>query len=142
MEVTLSIIKPDAVQRNLIGEIERRIEAAGLKIVALKMLWLTVRQAELFYAAHREKSFYRSLVDYMTSGPVVVQVLAGSQAVSRYRQLIGATNPTDAEPGTIRAEFAVDIERNAVHGSDSADAAASEIAFFFSVSEIMPLDYA
>lgn len=131
VEQTLSIIKPDGVQKNLIGEIYRRFEKAGLRIVAARMLHLTREQAEKFYAVHRERPFFADLVHYMTSGPVMVQVLEGESAVSVNRQIMGATDPADAEPGTIRADHAASIEENVVHGSDSANTAVEEIAFFF-----------
>ena len=131
VEQTLSIIKPDGVEKNLIGEIYRRFESAGLSIVAARMLHLSQEQAEGFYAVHKERPFYADLVRYMTSGPVVVQVLEGENAVETNRRLMGATNPADAEPGTIRADYAASIEENVVHGSDGPDTAAQEIAFFF-----------
>jgi nucleoside-diphosphate kinase len=131
VEQTLSIIKPDGVQKNLIGEIYSRFEKAGLEIVAARMLHLTKEQAGEFYAVHRERPFYDDLVSYMTSGPVMVQVLSGDSAISKNREIMGATNPADAEPGSIRADFAESIEENVVHGSDGADTAATEIAFFF-----------
>ena len=131
VEQTLSIIKPDGVEKNLIGEIYRRFEAAGLSIVAARMLHLSKEQAEDFYAVHKERPFYADLVRYMTSGPVVVQVLEGENAVETNRRLMGATNPADAEPGSIRADYAASIEENVVHGSDGPDTAAQEIAFFF-----------
>ncbi len=133
---TFSIVKPDAVARNIIGEIYARFEKGGLRIVASKMLRLTTAQAEGFYAEHSERPFYGDLVSYMTSGPVVVQVLEGENAIAQNRQLMGATNPADADPGTIRADFAESVEANAVHGSDSEQAAAREIAFFFDASEL------
>lgn len=133
---TFSIVKPDAVARNIIGEIYARFEKGGLRIVASKMLSLTTAQAQGFYAEHSERPFYGDLVNYMTSGPVVVQVLEGENAIAQNRQLMGATNPADADPGTIRADFAESVEANAVHGSDSEEAAAREIAFFFEVSEL------
>jgi len=136
VERTLSIVKPDAVARNLIGEIYSRFEKNGLRIVAAKMLRMTPDQAGAFYAEHRERPFYGDLVSYMTSGPVVVQVLEGEDAVARNRQLMGATNPQNADPGTIRADFAESVEANAVHGSDSAASAAREIACFFTPDEI------
>jgi len=136
VERTLSIVKPDAVARNLIGEIYSRFEKNGLRIVAAKMLRMTPDQAGGFYAEHRERPFYGDLVSYMTSGPVVVQVLEGEDAVARNRQLMGATNPRNAEPGTIRADFAESVEANAVHGSDSTASAAREIACFFKPEEI------
>lgn len=135
-ERTLSIIKPDAVAKNVIGEIYRRFESGGLHIVAAKMLQLRREQAEDFYAVHRERPFFRDLVQFMTSGPVLVQVLEGEQAVARHRQLMGATNPKDAAPGTIRADFADTVDENAVHGSDGPDTAKAEIAFFFREDEI------
>lgn len=136
VERTFSIIKPDAVARALIGQIESRFEANGLRIVAARMLRLTEAQAKGFYAEHDGKPFYHDLVAYMTSGPVVVQVLEGDNAIVANRKLMGATNPKNAEPGTIRADFAESVEANAVHGSDSPESAAREIAFFFSPDEI------
>lgn len=136
IEQTLSIIKPDAVRRNLIGEIYRRFEQAGLSIVAARMTWLSREQAEGFYAVHRGKPFFDSLVAYMTSGPIMVQVLEGEDAIARNRELMGATDPAKAAPGTIRADFAESIEANAVHGSDGPETARSEIAFFFKPEEI------
>ncbi|HSP58016.1 MAG TPA: nucleoside-diphosphate kinase [Halomonas sp.] len=135
---TLSIIKPDAVAKNVIGEIESRFEKAGLKIVAAKMQQLSQAQAEGFYAEHKERPFFKDLVGFMTSGPVVVQVLEGENAIAANRDLMGATNPKEAEAGTIRADFADTIDANAVHGSDSAESAAREIAYFFQDSEICP----
>ena len=135
-ERTLSIIKPDATRRNLTGKINACLEAAGLRIVAQKRLQLTQAQAEAFYAVHKERPFYRGLVTFMTSGPVVAQVLEGDDAVAKNREIMGATNPNKAAPGTIRAQFAEDIEANSVHGSDSAENAATEIAFFFAGIEI------
>jgi len=131
VEQTLSIIKPDGVQKNLIGEIYSRFEKAGLQIVAAKMLQLSLEQAEGFYAVHRERPFFKDLVSYMTSGPVVVQALRGEDAVNKNRQIMGATDPAKADEGTIRAEFAESIEENIVHGSDAPETAAEEIAFFF-----------
>ena len=131
VEQTLSIIKPDGVQKNLIGEIYSRFEKAGLEIVAARMMHLTTEQAQDFYAVHRERPFYDDLVSYMTSGPVVVQVLSGEDAIAKNREIMGATNPADADRGTIRADFASSIEENVVHGSDGPDTAATEIAFFF-----------
>ena len=131
MERTLSIIKPDGVEKNIIGKIYSRFEKAGLKIVAAKMLHLSREQAEGFYAVHKERPFFNDLVDYMTSGPVMVQVLEGEDAINLNRKLMGATNPEDAEEGTIRKDFAESIERNAVHGSDGPDTAAVEIEYFF-----------
>jgi nucleoside-diphosphate kinase len=138
VERTLSIIKPDGVQKNLIGEIYRRFEKAGLKIVAAKMLRLRRDQAEGFYAVHKERPFFPDLVTYMTSGPVVVQVLEGDNAVQLHRRLMGATDPKKADAGTIRADFAASIEENVVHGSDGADTAKTEIGFFFGEAEICP----
>jgi nucleoside-diphosphate kinase len=137
-ERTLSIVKPDGVQKNLIGEIYRRFENAGLRIIAARMMQLTREQAEGFYAVHRERPFFKDLVAYMTSGPVVVQVLEGENAVKTNRDIMGATNPANAEPGTIRADFAASIEENVVHGSDGPDTAAAEIAYFFAEGEICP----
>jgi len=131
IERTLSIIKPDAVAKNVIGEIYRCFEKAGLKIVAARMQQLDRAQAEGFYAIHRERAFFNNLVSFMTSGPVMIQVLEGENAIALNRQLMGATNPADAEPGTIRAKFADSIEANAVHGSDGPATAASEIDYFF-----------
>ena len=131
MERTLSIIKPDGVEKNIIGKIYSRFEKAGLKIVEAKMLHLSQEQAEGFYAVHKERPFFNDLVDYMTSGPVMVQVLEGEDAINLNRKLMGATNPEDAEEGTIRKDFAESIERNAVHGSDGPDTAAVEIEYFF-----------
>lgn len=136
VERTLSIIKPDAVRRNLIGEINRRFEAGGLSIVASRMVHLTKEQAEGFYAVHKERPFYSSLVEYMQSGPVVVQVLEGKNAIALNRDIMGATNPADAASGTIRADFAESLERNSVHGSDAPETAATEIAFFFTDDQI------
>ncbi|MDX1403038.1 MAG: nucleoside-diphosphate kinase [Woeseiaceae bacterium] len=138
VEQTLSIIKPDGVQKNLIGEIYRRFEKAGLQIVAARMMHLTTEQAQGFYAVHKERPFYDDLVRYMTSGPVVVQVLEGEAAIERNREIMGATNPADAEPGTIRADFAESIEQNVVHGSDGPETAAQEIEFFFGDGGICP----
>jgi nucleoside-diphosphate kinase len=136
-ERTLSILKPDATRRNLTGKINAKFEEAGLRIVAQKRLHLTTAQAEAFYGVHRERGFFRDLVTFMTSGPVVVQVLEGENAVARNREIMGATNPANAAPGTIRKEFAESIEANSVHGSDSAENAAVEISFFFSGIEIV-----
>ncbi len=133
---TLSIIKPDATRRNLTGSINQRLEEAGLRIVAQKRLHLTKTQAEGFYAVHRERPFFNDLVSFMTSGPVVVQVLEGESAVTRNREVMGATDPAKADPGTIRKDFAENIEANSVHGSDSPENAAIEIAYFFSQIEI------
>ena len=131
MERTLSIIKPDGVEKNIIGKIYSRFEKAGLKIVEAKMLHLSREKADGFYAVHKERPFFNDLVDYMTSGPVMVQVLEGEDAINLNRKLMGATNPEDAEEGTIRKDFAESIERNAVHGSDGPDTAAVEIEYFF-----------
>ncbi len=136
-ERTLSILKPDATRRNLTGKINAKFEEAGLRIIAQKRLQLSVAQAEAFYGVHRERGFFRDLVTFMVSGPVVAQVLEGEGAVARNREIMGATNPANAAPGTIRQEFAESIEANSVHGSDSAENAATEIAFFFSGIEIV-----
>lgn len=138
IERTLSIIKPDAVGKNVIGEIYSRFEKAGLRVVAAKMVQLTDETAGGFYAEHKERGFFKDLIAFMTSGPVMVQVLEGENAVAQNRELMGATNPKDAKPGTIRADFAVSIDANAVHGSDSATSAAREIAYFFKNDEICP----
>ena len=138
LERTLSIVKPDGVQKNLIGEVYRRFEKAGLRIVAARMMQLSTRDAEGFSAVHRERPFYKDLVRYMTSGPVIVQVLEGDDAVTRNREIMGATDPKKAAPGTIRADLAASIEENVVHGSDSAENAAREIAFFFPETELCP----
>ncbi len=135
-ERTLSIIKPDAVAKNVIGEIISRFEKAGLRVAGAKMLHLSREQAEGFYAEHRERPFFKALVGFMTSGPVLVQVLAGDDAIAVNRDLMGATNPQDAAAGTIRADFAETIDANAVHGSDSAASAEREVAYFFEDSEI------
>ena len=132
LERTLSIVKPDGVEKNLIGEVYRRFEKAGLRIVAGRMQRLSQAQAEAFYAVHRERPFYKDLVRYMTSGPVMVQVLEGEDAIQRNRDIMGATDPKKAAAGTIRADLAASIEQNVVHGSDAADTAAREIRFFFS----------
>ena len=136
MEMTLSIIKPDAVAKNVIGKIEQRFEDAGLKIVASKMLHLSVEKAQGFYAEHEGKPFFNALVEFMTSGPVIVQVLAGENAIMLNRELMGNTNPKEADAGTIRADFAEAIDANAVHGSDSPVSAQREIAYFFESTEI------
>jgi len=136
LQRTLSIVKPDAVARGATGEILRRFEAAGLRIVALKMIQLTDQQARGFYAVHKARPFYGSLVRFMTSGPVVVSVLEGPDAIGLNRRLMGATDPAKADPGTIRRDFAADIERNAVHGSDGPATARAEIAYFFDATEI------
>ncbi len=138
VERTLSIIKPDAVAKNVIGEIYSRFEKAGLKIVASKMMHLSQEKAEGFYAEHSERPFFGALVEFMTSGPVVVQVLEGEGAVLKNRDLMGATNPKEADAGTIRADFAESIDANAVHGSDAVESAAREIAYFFAEDEICP----
>lgn len=138
IERTLSIIKPDGVAKNLIGEIDRRFEQAGLTIVAAKMLHMTREQAEGFYAVHRERPFFNDLVNFMISGPVLVQVLEGENAIVRNREIMGATDPKKAEKGTIRADFAQTIDENVVHGSDSDETARTEIAYFFSVAELCP----
>jgi nucleoside-diphosphate kinase len=138
VEQTLSIIKPDGVQKNLIGEIYKRFESAGLEIVAAKMKHLTDKDAQGFYAVHRERPFFNDLCTYMTSGPVMIQVLQGDNAIAKNREIMGATNPADADPGTIRADFAASIEENVVHGSDGPDTAAAEIAFFFGEEGICP----
>ncbi|MDP3559512.1 MAG: nucleoside-diphosphate kinase [Legionellaceae bacterium] len=135
-EVTLSIIKPDAVAKSVVGQISARFEKAGLRIVAARMMHLTRTQAEAFYEIHRARPFFKDLVDFMVSGPVMVQALAGENAVEKNRALMGATNPKEAEPGTIRADFADSIDANAVHGSDSLENARTEIAFFFQPNEI------
>ena len=136
LERTLSIVKPDAVRKNAIGKILDRFETAGLKVIACKMLLLTRDQAEGFYAVHRERTFFPELIEYMISGPVVIQVLEGGGAIQRNRQVMGATNPRDADPGTIRADFAESVQTNAVHGSDGPETARNEITFFFSDDEI------
>ena len=136
VERTLSIIKPDAVAKNVIGEIYTRFERAGLKIVAAKMTWLARPDAEGFYAVHRERPFFKGLVEFMTSGPVMIQVLEGDDAIAKNRDLMGATDPRNAAPGTIRADFAQSIDANAVHGSDGPETAETEIEFFFPPQEI------
>ena len=136
MQKTFSIIKPDAVKRNLIGHINQMIESSELKILASKKMYLTKYQAEIFYEVHKERPFFNSLVEYMTSGPVQVQVLEGENAVAKYRKIMGATNPAEAEEGTIRKLYAESIEANSVHGSDSEENAKIEISFFFSGSEL------
>jgi nucleoside-diphosphate kinase len=138
LERTFSIVKPDGVAKNLIGEVYRRFEKAGLKIVAAKMIRLRQDQAECFYAVHKSRPFYADLVRYMISGPVMVQVLEGENAIKANRDVMGATNPKQAAPGTIRADFAASIEENVVHGSDGPETAKAEIAFFFSEAEICP----
>ena len=138
VERTLSIIKPDAVSANRIGAICARFEEAGLCIVAARMLQASVEQARSFYAVHRDRPFFPNLVEFMSSGPIMVQVLEGENAIARNREIMGATNPADADPGTIRADFARSIDENAVHGSDGPDTAREEIAFFFRPDEICP----
>jgi nucleoside-diphosphate kinase len=138
LERTLSIVKPDGVRDDLIGEVYRRFERAGLSIIAARMLHLSQREAEGFYAVHRERPFFRDLVRYMTSGPVLVQVLEGESAIARNRDLMGATDPAKAAAGTIRADLATSIECNVVHGSDGPETAAREIAYFFSTTELHP----
>jgi nucleoside-diphosphate kinase len=135
VERTLSIIKPDAVSRNLIGEILRRFEAAGLRIAAAKLVRLTPERAEAFYAVHRQRPFFASLCAYMSSGPIFVSILEGDSAIAKNREIMGATDPAKAAPGTIRKDFGKDVEQNAVHGSDGPETAASEIAFFFRPDE-------
>ncbi len=137
MEHTLSIIKPDGVSRGLVGEVIKRFEGIGIRIVAMKMLHLSKEEAEGFYGVHRGKPFFDSLTNFMSSGPIVVMVLEGEDVIRRNRELMGATNYKEAEPGTIRADFARDIEKNIVHGSDAPETAATEIAYFFSKLEIM-----
>ena len=137
MQKTFSIIKPDAVRRNLIGHINQIIESSDLKIIASKKMYLTNKQAEIFYEVHKEKPFFNSLIEYMTSGPVQLQVLEGKDAVSKYRTIMGATNPAEAAVGTIRKLYAESIEANSVHGSDSEENAKIEISFFFSGSELV-----
>ncbi|MBI5640125.1 MAG: nucleoside-diphosphate kinase [Nitrospirae bacterium] len=136
MEKTLSIIKPDGVKKNIIGEVIKRFEQKDLKVVGMKMIQLSKEDAQNFYIVHKERPFYSSLTDFMSEGPVVIIVLAGEKAIMRLRDLMGATNPKSAAPGTIRADFASDVEHNIVHGSDSAESAAYEIPFFFSSLEI------
>ncbi|MAX52830.1 MAG: nucleoside-diphosphate kinase [Methylophaga sp.] len=136
IERTLSIIKPDAVAKNVIGEIYTRFEKAGLKIVAAKMMHLSQEKAEGFYAEHKERPFFKDLVSFMTSGPVIVQVLEGENAVLTHRDLMGATNPAEAAAGTIRADFAQSIDENAVHGSDSVESATREVSYFFADNEV------
>ena len=138
LERTLSIIKPDAVAKNVIGQIYTRFENAGLRIVAARMAHLSTEEAQGFYAVHAERPFYNDLVSYMTSGPVVVQALQGEGAIAKNREIMGATNPAEADPGTIRADFAASIEENVVHGSDGPDTAATEIEFFFGDDGVCP----
>jgi nucleoside-diphosphate kinase len=137
LERTFSIIKPDATRRNLTGKINERFEAAGLRIIAQKRIRMTQQQAETFYAVHKERPFFSGLVSFMTSGPVVVQVLEGENAIARNREIMGATNPANAAPGTIRKDFAESVEANSVHGSDSPENAAAEIAYFFAGCELV-----
>jgi nucleoside-diphosphate kinase len=136
MERTLAIVKPDAVGRGLTGDILKRIEASGLRLCALKLMHLSRAQAEHFYEVHKERPFFKSLCDYMTSGPVAIAVLGGDKAITRWRELMGATDPAKAASGTIRKDLGLDVEKNAVHGSDAPETAAREIAFFFSALEI------
>ena len=136
MEKTLAIIKPDGVARGLIGEVIRRLEKEGLTVLAIKMIWMTKKQAQGFYTVHKERPFFDSLTEFMTSGPVMVQVLEGEGAVTLNRELMGATNPAEAAAGTLRADFAHSIDANAVHGSDSPDSAAREVSYFFTADEI------
>lgn len=137
MERTLSIIKPDGVSGGLIGNVIKRFEGEGFRISAMKMLYLTKKEAEGFYAVHRERPFFKSLTDFMSSGPIIVMVIEGEDVIQRNRELMGATNYKEAKPGTIRADFATDIEKNVVHGSDAPETAAAEIAYFFSSLEIV-----
>jgi len=136
MERTLSIIKPDGVAKGVIGEVIKRFEKAGLKIAAMKMIYMSKKEAEGFYAVHRGKPFYNSLTDFMSSGPCVVMILEGPQAIAKNRELMGATNPQNAAPGTIRKDFATNVEQNTVHGSDAPETAAFEIGYFFNALEI------
>jgi len=138
LERTLSIIKPDAVAKNVIGQIYSRFESAGLRIVAARMEQLSAEKAGEFYAVHKQRPFYNDLITFMTSGPVIIQVLEGENAIARHREVMGATNPADAAPGTIRADFAKTVDENAVHGSDAADTARAEIEFFFGDAGICP----
>ena len=138
VERTLSIVKPDAVAKNVIGKIYQCFEEAGLRVVAARMIHLSKKDAESFYAVHKERPFYHDLMEFMTSGPVMVQVLEGENAIARNREVMGATNPADAAPGTIRADFAANVEQNAVHGSDAPETAAKEIEFFFDEKQICP----
>ena len=136
MEKTLSIVKPDGVRKNIIGEVIKRFEGAGLSVAALRMIHLSKADAEGFYAVHKERPFFSSLTEFMTSGPVVVMVLSGEGAIARVRGIMGATNPEDADPGTIRKDFADSIESNIVHGSDAPETAATEISYFFNALQI------
>ena len=138
IERTLSIIKPDGVQKNIIGEVYRRFEQAGLRIIAARMLHLTKAQAETFYAVHRERPFYKDLVSYMITGPVIAQVLEGENAIEVHRKIMGATDPKKADAGTIRRDFAASIEENVVHGSDAVETARQEISFFFAQADVCP----
>ncbi len=138
LERTLSIVKPDGVSRNLIGEVYRRFETAGLRIIAARMMHLSQLEAEGFYAVHRARPFFKDLVGYMTSGPVIVQVLEGENAIAKNREIMGATDPKKAAPGTIRADLALSIEQNVVHGSDAPQTAAQEIAYFFAGTQVFP----
>ena len=138
LERTLSIVKPDGVSRNLIGEVYRRFEAAGLRVIAARMMHLSLLEAEGFYAVHRARPFFKDLVSYMTSGPVIVQVLEGENAIAKNRELMGATDPKKAAPGTIRADLALSIEQNVVHGSDGAETATQEIGYFFAGTQVFP----
>jgi nucleoside-diphosphate kinase len=142
MERTLSIIKPDAVARGLIGKIIQRLEQANVKIVAMKLVHMTKAQAQGFYAVHKERPFFEGLTDFMSSGPALVMILEGEDAIARYRQLMGATNPKDAAAGTIRRDFATDVEKNAVHGSDAPETAAFEMSYFFNHLEIVNVNAA
>ena len=137
LERTLSIIKPDAVAKNVIGQIYSRFEQAGLKVIAAKMKQLSRKEAEGFYAVHKERPFFNALVEFMISGPVMIQVLQGENAIAKNRELMGATNPKDAAPGTIRADFAESIDANAVHGSDAVETAKVEIAYFFAATDVV-----
>jgi nucleoside-diphosphate kinase len=141
IERTLSIIKPDGLEKGIIGKVIARLEENGLKPVAMRMEWLSEKEAEGFYAVHRERGFFRDLVSFMTSGPVVLMVLEGEDAVTRNREVMGATNPAKAAPGTIRKDFATDVEKNTVHGSDSPDNARAEIAYFFRETEIQKYEW-
>jgi nucleoside-diphosphate kinase len=141
MERTLSIIKPDGVAKGVIGEVIKRFESAGLKIAAMKMIYMSKKEAEGFYAVHRGKPFYNSLTDFMSSGPCVVMILEGPQAIARNRELMGATNPQNAAPGTIRKDFAANVEQNTVHGSDAPETARVEISYFFPEVEIVPYEW-
>jgi nucleoside-diphosphate kinase len=138
LERTLSIVKPDGVSRNLIGEVYRRFETAGLRVIAARMMHLSQLEAEGFYAVHRSRPFFKDLVSYMTSGPVIVQVLEGENAIAKNRELMGATDPKKAAPGTIRADLALSIEQNVVHGSDAVETATQEIGYFFAGTQVFP----